>query len=143
MNRFPLSGHPPAHSALVDARVTSSYIGDLLLVSTSLIPAGRGGGDHPVYLPAQGRDGLVLIFDHPHNDDSAWPKSLGGSVVDHAQIVQLWVRGSDLAVWFAEASDQLFCSAPLDEGWLLRRLGGGAAADPGARTRPWPAGCSR
>ena len=35
--------------------------------------------------------------------------SFASSVIDHAQIGQFWARSSDLAAWFAAASDQLFC----------------------------------
>jgi hypothetical protein len=54
---------------------------------------------------------------------------LASSVIDHAQIGQFWGRSSDLAVWFAAASDQLFCWAFACCGLVVSSAGLGRVAD--------------
>ena len=54
---------------------------------------------------------------------------LASSVIDHAQIGQFWGRTSDLAVWFAAASDQLFCWAFACCGLVVSSAGLGRVAD--------------
>jgi hypothetical protein len=54
---------------------------------------------------------------------------LASSVIDHAQIGQFWGRSSDLAVWFAAASDQLFCWAFACCGLVVPSAGLGRVAD--------------